>query len=81
MSRFKLPVAVHLFLLRNNRVLLRRRFNTGYEDGSYSVPAGHLDGGETIIQAAMRYGARGSRHRDRARRCARRGCDASSLVR
>ncbi len=54
MTRFTLPAAVHLFLLRENEVLLLRRFNTGYEDGRYSVPAGHLDGGESVIAAAVR---------------------------
>lgn len=46
--------AAHVFLLRNGQVLLLRRFNTGYEDGNYSVPAGHLDGGEQVKVAAMR---------------------------
>ena len=52
--RFSLVSAVHLFLLRGQQVLLLRRRNTGYEDGNYSVPAGHLDGGEQVIQAAIR---------------------------
>ena len=50
----RFPVAVHVFLLRGETVLLLRRFNTGYEDGKLSVVAGHLEPGETVTQAAMR---------------------------
>ena len=50
----RFPVAVHIFLLRENHVLLLRRANTGYEEGTYSVVAGHLDGGESVTQAAIR---------------------------
>jgi 8-oxo-dGTP diphosphatase len=48
------PVTVHMFFLRDNRILLIRRYRTGYMDGHYSVPAGHLDGNETVRMAAVR---------------------------
>jgi 8-oxo-dGTP pyrophosphatase MutT (NUDIX family) len=52
--RQRFAVTVHLFFFRQDQVLLSRRLNTGYRDGEYSVPAGHLEGGETVIAAAVR---------------------------
>jgi 8-oxo-dGTP diphosphatase len=48
------PVTIHLFFLRGETILLTRRYQTGYMDGYYSVPAGHLDGDETVRQAGVR---------------------------
>lgn len=54
MARFTMPVAVHLFLQKKDEILLLRRFQTGYEDGSYSVVAGHIEAGEDALQAMIR---------------------------
>lgn len=56
MMRARFPVTVHLFFIQDGKILLSRRFNTGYRDGDYSVPAGHLDGGETVVEAGCREG-------------------------
>lgn len=54
MERYKLISEVHLFLFKENQTLLLLRANTGYEDGKYSVVAGHLDPDETIKAAMVR---------------------------
>ena len=44
----------YLILIKDDRVLLSRRFNTGYMDGHYSLPAGHVDEGETVEDCLVR---------------------------
>jgi len=51
---FRMPVAAHLLLKRGGEVLLLLRKGTGYEDGKYSVVAGHLDGDESGVDAMIR---------------------------
>lgn len=53
-TRFKLILSVYVFLIKDGKVLLLRRANTGYEDGKYGLPAGHADGGEPGREAAAR---------------------------
>lgn len=54
MERFKLVPEAHLLLVRGDRILLLRRRNTDYEDGKYSVVAGHIEDGETAREAICR---------------------------
>lgn len=53
-DRHKVIPASYLVLRRGEEVLLARRCNTGYEDGKYSVPAGHVERGETFTEALIR---------------------------
>lgn len=53
-TRFKLITAVYLILRRGDQVLLLRRANTGYQDGKYSLIAGHLDGDELATDGMAR---------------------------
>jgi 8-oxo-dGTP diphosphatase len=53
-ERFKLIPSIYLILIKDNQVLLLRRFQTGYEDGNYGLPAGHADGGEAMKEAMAR---------------------------
>lgn len=53
-DRHKIIPSVYMMLEKDGRILLARRANTGFMDGMYSFPAGHLDGNETLAQAAVR---------------------------
>jgi len=53
-KRFSLITDVHLFLVKDNKILLLLRKNTGYMDDNYHVPAGHLEEDERVIDALIR---------------------------
>lgn len=46
--------AAYILLVKDERILLARRYNTGFEDGKYSLPAGHTEPEETFTQALIR---------------------------
>lgn len=45
-ERNKAVPAAYLILERGREILLGRRINTGYYDGWYTVPSGHIEAGE-----------------------------------
>lgn len=49
-----IPTGVHVVLERDARVLMMRRAGTGFFDGLYSLPGGHLEAGESVRMAAVR---------------------------
>lgn len=53
-QRFKITPVVYLTLEKDKKILLLRRINTGFEDGNYSMIAGHIDRGETVMTAIIR---------------------------
>lgn len=54
-EHYRSLVAVYMMVINDrNEILLLRRANTGYRDGFYDMPAGHLEEGETLRQAALR---------------------------
>ncbi len=54
-EHYRSLVAVYSMVINDRQeILLIRRANTGYRDGYYDMPAGHLEEGETLRQTALR---------------------------
>jgi len=53
-NRNKAVPATYLILRRGNEVLLMRRQGSGYYDGWYSTPAGHVEEGELPLDCLIR---------------------------
>ena len=47
-------VSVIFLIRKDDKVLFVKRENTGKCDGYYMLPGGHVDAGETILQASVR---------------------------
>jgi 8-oxo-dGTP diphosphatase len=53
MSTTNIP-AVFIVFKKGNQILLVLRENTGWKDGHYTMPAGHVEARESFRQAAVR---------------------------
>jgi 8-oxo-dGTP diphosphatase len=52
-----IPTGVHILLEQGGQILLMRRAGTGFFDGLYSLPGGHVEPGESLFQTARREAA------------------------
>lgn len=46
--------SVYVLLRKNGKVAFLKRANTGYKDGTFALPSGHVEAGESFRQAAVR---------------------------
>lgn len=51
---YTVVISSYVIFQQDNKVLLSRRYNTGYRDGEYSLPAGHIEAAEFATTAAIR---------------------------
>ena len=53
-ARATFPLVVHTLLMEADRWFMLRRANSGYLDGTWTLPGGHVQAGEGVIEAARR---------------------------
>lgn len=54
MEKHKARLAAYVLLERDGQILMARRYNTGYADGQYQMPSGHIEKDEYPVEAAIR---------------------------
>lgn len=52
--RHTVRIAVFAVVEKDGNLLLAKRAKTGYKDGWYTLPSGHLEEGESVQEAAVR---------------------------
>ena len=53
-QRNKAVPAVYLILEKNGAILMMKRYNTGYQDGNFGLPSGHVEINELPLAAMVR---------------------------
>lgn len=53
-ERHKIVLSVYLILKTRDGILLGKRQNTGFEDGNWALPAGHVEANESAKEALCR---------------------------
>lgn len=52
--RFKVRSACYAILERRGKIFMLKRRNSGWQDGNYTLPSGHIERGETATNAMVR---------------------------
>ncbi len=53
-ERHTVRIAVFVLLKKDEKIFMLRRANTGWADGMWTIPSGHVEKGETVIEAAIK---------------------------
>ena len=53
-ERHSFKVAVFVFLMKDGKTFILRRANTGWADGMWTLPSGHVEKGESVYEAAIK---------------------------
>lgn len=53
-KRYTVRCAVHLFLVKDNKILVEKRKNRKYCNGQYDLIAGHIKGGQDVYDEIIR---------------------------
>jgi len=53
-ERHSFKVAVFVLLVKEGKTFILRRGNTGWADGMWTIPSGHVEKGEGVIEAAIK---------------------------
>lgn len=54
MSYCTKKIAVVFIIRENGKYLFQKRMHTGWHDGYYVLPGGHVEEGETLLEASVR---------------------------
>ena len=53
--RYRTLSAIFVIIIKNNKILLQKRMNTGYEDGKYDLAvSGHVEANESLKDTVIR---------------------------
>ena len=53
-ERHSFKVAAFVLLEKDGKIFMLRRLNTGWADGIWTIPSGHVEKGERVRDAAIK---------------------------